>query len=113
MARLGRGFSAATQFDICGIPEPFLRQSIEIGRGCIHKDRRNGRALFLLGEDLIASLLYMNKTTLFGCCSVFTHLNNLDHMPLSDSLEKGWGEPGEKNKLSKHCSIDYTFLDSH
>lgn len=87
MAQLGYGFYAANQFEIAGIPEPFLRQSIEIGRGCIHKDHRNGRVLYMLWKGLAASLIYMGKTTLFGCCSLYSR--NEDHgLLLMNNLEE-------------------------
>lgn len=72
MAQSGYGFYSSNQFEISDIPEAFLKQSLEIGRGCIHKDHRNGRVLFLLWKGLVASLLCMDKTTLFGCCSFFS-----------------------------------------
>lgn len=72
MAAAGIGFYTANQFEISGIPDPFLKQSIEIGRGCIHKDHRNGRVLYMLWKGLAASLIGMGKTTLFGCCSLFS-----------------------------------------
>ena len=65
-------FYAANQFNISGIPDPLLKQSIEIGRGCIHPGHRNGRVLFMLWKGLAATLIYMDKTTLFGCCSLFS-----------------------------------------
>ena len=72
MAQAYLGFYAANQFNINRIPDPLLKQSIEIGRGCIHKDHRNGRVLYMLWKGLAASLIGMDKTTLFGCCSLFS-----------------------------------------
>ncbi|WP_340105323.1 GNAT family N-acetyltransferase [Rhodohalobacter sp. 8-1] len=87
MADMGIGFYANTQFDISGIPSPFLKQSIEIGRGCIHKDHRNGRVLYMLWKGLAASLIGMGKTTLLGCCSLFSR-NHDEGLFLMNSLEE-------------------------
>ena len=87
MAQSGAGFYAANQFEISGIPEPFLKQSIEIGRGCIHKDHRNGRVLYMLWKGLAASLICMGKTTLFGCCSLYSR-NEDQGLFLMNNLEE-------------------------
>lgn len=87
MAEAGIGFYTANQFEISGIPAPFLKQSIEIGRGCIHKDHRNGRVLYMLWRGLAASLLGMGKTTLIGCCSLFSR-NHDEGLFLMNSLEE-------------------------
>lgn len=87
MAQFGNGFYAANQFEISGIPEPFLRQSIEIGRGCIQKDHRNGRVLYMLWKGLAASLISMGKTTLFGCCSLYSRSEE-EGLFLMNSLEE-------------------------
>lgn len=87
MAQSGIGFYAANQFELSGIPDPFLRQSIEIGRGCIHKDHRNGRVLYMLWKGLAASLIGMRKTTLFGCCSLFSRSQD-EGLFLMNSLEE-------------------------
>jgi putative hemolysin len=88
MAQAGIGFYAATQFNINSMPEPILKQSIEIGRGCIHPDHRNGRVLFMLWKGLAASLIYMNKTTLFGCCSLFSNSQDEGLLLMNDLEEK-------------------------
>jgi putative hemolysin len=87
MANIGIGFYANNQFDISGIPNPFLKQSIEIGRGCIHKDHRNGRVLYMLWKGLAAALIGMSKTTLLGCCSLFSR-NHDEGLFLMNSLEE-------------------------
>lgn len=87
MAESGCGFYSSTQFDIHALPMPFLKQSIEIGRGCIHSDHRNGRVLYMLWKGLAASLIYMGKTTLFGCCSLFTQSQD-EGLLLMNSLEE-------------------------
>ena len=72
MAQAGLGFYAANQFNINGIPDPFLKQSIEIGRGCIHKNHRNGRVLFMLWKGLAASLdLYGQNDTVWVLLTFF------------------------------------------
>ena len=65
-----------------------MKQSIEIGRGCIHPDHRNGRVLFMLWKGLAASLIYMDKTTLFGCCSLFSKSQDEGLLLMNDLEEK-------------------------
>ena len=109
MAQAGLGFYAANQFNLNGIPDPFLKQSIEIGRGCIHKDHRNGRVLYMLWKGLAASLIDMGKTTLFGCCSLFSQ-NQDEGLLLMNSLE-------EKKYVAKGLNISakngYKCFPSH
>lgn len=87
MARSGAGFYAANQFELSGIPDAFLKQSLEVGWGCIHKDHRNGRVLYMLWKGLAASLIDMGKTTFFGCCSLFSR-NEDEGLILMNSLEE-------------------------
>ena len=80
MAEAGRGFYAATEFDLGGLPDEMLTGSVEVGRACVHEDHRNGRVLHLLWWGLIRYATWNNRRYLFGCCSV-------------DSREQaaGWG----------------------
>lgn len=94
MAQSGIGFYAANQFEISGIPIPFLRQSLEIGRGCIHKDHRNGRVLYMLWKGLAASLISMGKTTLFGCCSIFSRSQDEGLFLMNELEEKKYVAKG-------------------
>jgi len=94
MAQAGFGFYAANQFNINGIPDPFLKQSIEIGRGCIHKDHRNGRVLYMLWKGLAASLIGLKKTTLFGCCSLFSNSQDEGLLLMNDLEEKKYVAKG-------------------
>jgi len=87
MAQTGSGFYSSNQFELSGIPVPFLKQAVEIGRGCIHKDHRNGRVLYMLWKGLAACLIAMGKTTLFGCCSIYSQ-NQDEGLFLMNSLEK-------------------------
>lgn len=87
MAQAGAGFYSSNQFELSGIPVPFLKQAVEIGRGCIHRDHRNGRVLYMLWKGLAACLIAMGKTTLFGCCSIFSK-NQDEGLFLMNSLEE-------------------------
>lgn len=70
MARMGRGFYSAGEFDLSALPKHIQDQSVEIGRACIASDHRNGRVLFLLWRGLMRYLKFNEKRYLFGCCSI-------------------------------------------
>lgn len=103
MAESGFGFYCSNQFEISDIPEALLKQSLEIGRGCIHKDHRNGRVLFLLWKGLVASLLYMDKTTLFGCCSLFSRSQDEGLFLMNHLVEQSYVAKGLMIQPRKEC----------
>ena len=79
MARKQNGFYTAEEFDMSGIDDQILHNSIEVGRACIAPDHRNGRVLFLLWRGLAKYLSEHKKRYLFGCCSL-----------TSQSQEEAW-----------------------
>ncbi len=70
MARAGRGFYSASEFDLSGLPAPVLESAVELGRACVSKPHRNMRVLLLLWRGLAAYLAHNQKRYLFGCCSL-------------------------------------------
>ncbi len=76
MAMAGRGFVTNQLFEISDFPEDILKNSMEIGRACIHKNYRRGRVLFLLWQKVLHILIEYKKEVLFGSGSFFG--NNLN-----------------------------------
>jgi len=70
MARAARGFYAAGEFDLAGLPAEYLDQAIEVGRACVARGHRNGRVLNLLWRGLASYMRRNRKQYLFGCCSL-------------------------------------------
>jgi putative hemolysin len=70
MARAGRGFYSAGEFDLSRLPDAVREDSIEVGRACIHRDHRHKQVLFLLWQGLAAYVEITRKRYLFGCSSL-------------------------------------------
>lgn len=64
------GLYTSDLFDVEGIPENILQQSVEVGRACIERGHRNGRVLYLLWRGLAKYLSMTGSRYLFGCCSI-------------------------------------------
>jgi putative hemolysin len=69
-AAAGNGFYSATEFDLGGLPDGVLADSIELGRACIAREHRSSRVLFLLWTGLASYVLWNGKRYFFGCCSL-------------------------------------------
>ena len=72
MAEHYGGFYSEAEFDLQRMPRDVLRDSVEIGRACVHAGHRNGRVIHLLWRGLAGYLLWNAKGYLFGCCSLPT-----------------------------------------
>jgi putative hemolysin len=70
LARAGRGFYSAREFALESLPAPLLRESVELGRACIAKPHRNGRALLALWRGIAEYVRVTGQRFLFGCCSL-------------------------------------------
>jgi putative hemolysin len=70
MAEQFGGFYSEAEFDLRRLPPAMLRDSVEIGRACVHAAHRNGRVIHLLWRGIAAYLLWNQKRYLFGCCSL-------------------------------------------
>jgi putative hemolysin len=69
MARAGRGFYCAGEFELASLA-PLLERGVELGRACVAREHRQGTALFALWRGLAAYLAWSQKRYLFGCCSL-------------------------------------------
>lgn len=70
MASVGHGFYTAQEYDLRDWPTQVLKQSVETGRACIHRDHRKTRVLQLLWKGLAAYALHNTRRYFFGCCSL-------------------------------------------
>lgn len=70
MARCGRGFYSAQEFDFKDVPDRVLNASIEIGRACIEREHRSLQVLYLLWKGLGEYAAWNRARYLFGCCSL-------------------------------------------
>ena len=70
MARVHHGFYSAGEYDLAGIGDEVLDNSVEIGRACIHEDHRNQKVLFGLWRGLAIYMFHTSKRYFFGCCSL-------------------------------------------
>ncbi len=70
MAAAGRGFYAATEFDLTQLPARVLANALELGRACIAQEHRHTEVLLLLWRGIAAYLQHTGKRYLFGCCSL-------------------------------------------
>lgn len=64
------GFYTADEFQMAEIPQEVLKNSVEVGRACIHRDHRNGRVLYLLWRGIAKYMQTYNARYLLGCCSL-------------------------------------------
>lgn len=69
-ARAGEGFYSAGEFDLGGLPEEILADSVELGRACIEKQHRSKRVLFLLWRGLTEYIRFNGRGSFFGCSSL-------------------------------------------
>lgn len=65
-AHTGNGFVSDKRFHLDQFPEEILRNGVEVGRACIHKDHRSGRVLFLLWKGFAGYMTHFKKRFLFG-----------------------------------------------
>ena len=70
MARAGRGFYTASEFDLSRLPEEMLAAAVEVGRACIAREHRLKPVLFLLWKGLALYMQHNRKRWLFGPCSL-------------------------------------------
>jgi len=70
MARAGAGFYCAGEFDLSGLGDERIEDSVELGRACILRDHRMGHALFTLWRGVARYAALSGKHLFFGCCSL-------------------------------------------
>ena len=70
MAERNGGFYSDGEFELEGLTQEVLDDSVEIGRACVALEHRKQRVLFGLWKGLAAYMMHMQKRYLFGCCSL-------------------------------------------
>ncbi len=83
----GIGFYSRTEFELHQLPQKILKQSVELGRACIHKDFRHKKVLFLLWCGIARYAMMQQQRYLFGCCSL-TSQNPAEGHQLYKQLEQ-------------------------
>ncbi len=71
MARAGRGFYSAGEFDLSGLPPAVIENLVELGRAAVARSHRSRRVLYLLWRGLV-TYVESNGLTYFMGCSSFT-----------------------------------------
>ncbi len=66
----GFGFYTENEFDLSTFPDIIKTDAFELGRACIDFRYRNGRVLYMLWKGIAKFMVLLNKTYLFGCCSI-------------------------------------------
>lgn len=69
-AQAGRGWYAATEFDLAHVPSGLLAEALELGRACIAPAHRHTEVLLLLWRGIAACVQACGKRYVFGCCSL-------------------------------------------
>ncbi|MFM9328829.1 GNAT family N-acetyltransferase [Paenibacillus mesotrionivorans] len=82
-AALHGGFYSESEFDLAGY-RPWMRETLELGRSCVHPDYRSGRAIRLLWEEILHYADNGGFSRLVGCASV--HSRTRDEMLETYSL---------------------------
>lgn len=80
MAAAGHGFYSAREFALESLPAQLWSGSVELGRACVARPHRGGRALLALWRGIAEYVRWSGQRFLFGCCSL-----------TSQSEGEGWG----------------------
>ena len=70
MAAAGRGFYSAREFALESLPLEVRAAAIELGRACVARPHRGGRALLALWRGIAEYVRWTGQRYLFGCCSL-------------------------------------------
>jgi putative hemolysin len=70
MATAGRGFYSAREFALESLPAEARIGSVELGRACVARPHRHGRALLALWRGIAEYVRWSSQRFLFGCCSL-------------------------------------------
>lgn len=75
-----QGFYSQTEFDLTAF-EPYMLQAVEMGRSCIAKEYRSGRAIQLLWSGIADYIKTSGHRYLFGCVSLpIDYLNEINEI---------------------------------
>lgn len=69
-AAAGRGWYAASEFDLSTLTRNTQQDLVELGRACVEREHRDRRVLFLLWQGIMAYARHNQRTALFGCSSL-------------------------------------------
>lgn len=69
-AAAGRGFYSAREFALEALPGEVRSASVELGRACVARPYRGGRALLALWRGIAEYVRITGQRFLFGCCSL-------------------------------------------
>ena len=67
-AAAGLGFYSAREFALEALPAGVLAGAVELGRACVARPHRGGRALLALWRGIAEYVRITGQRTLFGCC---------------------------------------------
>ncbi|MFI5317613.1 MAG: GNAT family N-acetyltransferase [Myxococcota bacterium] len=70
MAAAGRGFYSDREFALDSLPREIRAGSVELGRACVARPHRHGRALLALWRGIAEYVRLTGQRFLFGCCSL-------------------------------------------
>jgi putative hemolysin len=93
MAAAGSGLYTATEYDLSRMPADVLRQGVEVGRACIHREHRGRQVLYLLWRGLALYMAHNGLRYLFGCCSLTSQDPAVGHQALAQLRERGAVHP--------------------
>lgn len=66
-----RGLYSAIEYDLSDL-EPYLDETLELGRACLAADHRSMRAIIGLWKGIGSYMNFFGQHYLFGCCSLTT-----------------------------------------
>lgn len=81
VAKKGIGFYGAAEYDLSKL-ENLDRETLELGRSCIHKDYRGGFGVHALWDGLGAYVIHHDVEILFGVAS----FHSADPAPIAEAL---------------------------
>jgi putative hemolysin len=94
-AQKAGGFYTQTEFDLQPL-SPFLKDTLEVGRSCVHPDYRNGGAITLLWSALARIIQTEPVRFLMGCASVDLTDPSMDPDRIWSYLKRtGWDQSVE------------------
>jgi putative hemolysin len=87
MAASGHGFYSAREFALESLPPDVRVASVELGRACVARPHRHGRALLALWRGIAEYVRWTGQRFLFGCCSL-TSQSDAEGWALFAELER-------------------------
>lgn len=101
----GRGWYAATEFDLRGLGLQFLDEAIEIGRACLDPAHRSAEALLQLWNGLATYAHHNHKRHLFGCSSLHCTDAAIAHAAIDALRRQGAFDANRSVQPLPHCRL--------